>query len=156
MGHVGNTSCPSTTNTLQWDSEGFICRVSQDVALSPSRKLGIMTLSISQFMDLARRRAEVNSSHFTEWFTDSYSLSADGTCGNHLVEDVPLPVGRPGWFRLEHIDQQGFPTQINSRSTLGQWKYWSPNSDDIGVKCGAMRSFVTSSGTCALDLGIPA
>ena len=107
-------------------------------------------------MDLASRRLEVASPRFAEWLADTYTTNSKGICHDSLGEVVELPHSRPGWFSLEDTDAHEFPTKVNERNSLGLWKYWSPNPHDPRIKCGAMRSFMTSSGTCSLDLGIPA
>ncbi|PMD46006.1 hypothetical protein L207DRAFT_576886 [Hyaloscypha variabilis F] len=142
--------------TLKWDSKGYVCRISHEAAMGLSKKLGLETLSVSQFMDLASRRPEVASPNFAEWLSDTYTIDSNGVCYDHSGDIVDLPRGRPGWFLLEDVNKEGYPIKINDQNSLGLWKYWSPNIIDPGVKCGAMRSFVTSSGTCSLDLGIPA
>ena len=60
---------------LCWDSEGFIYRVSHDIAIGLSREPGIVTLSASQLMNLVKRRHEVASSNFAEWFSDTYTIN---------------------------------------------------------------------------------
>jgi len=139
---------------VEWDSEGHICRVTHDVTIRLSRKLNIVTLSVAEYMSLAQREPSVASSNFAEWLSDSFTLDASGSCFNGHNEPVEMPVGRPGWFRLDEVDGRGFPTNLKENSA-GDWKYWSLNPEDSGVRSGAMRSFVTSSGTCSLDLGIP-
>jgi hypothetical protein len=47
--------------TLKWDSRDFIDGGSHDVAFSFSKKLGIVTLSVSQVMELATQKTEVAS-----------------------------------------------------------------------------------------------
>jgi len=124
--------------------------------MSLSQKLGIVTLSVRQFMGLASRTPEVASPRFAEWLSDTYIIDSNGICYDNSGSIVDLPHGRPGWFRLEDVSYEGYPMKVNDQNSIGLWKYWSPNLNDPGVKCGAMRSFVTSSGTCSLDLGIPA
>ncbi|KAE9370188.1 hypothetical protein N431DRAFT_468258 [Stipitochalara longipes BDJ] len=141
---------------LDWNSEGYVCRMSHEAAMTLSQKLGIVALSVAQFMGLASRRPEVSSSRFAEWLADTYTIDSDGICYAQSGEVVKLPHGRPGRFRLKDVDKEGYPTKVNDQNSLGLWKYWSPNPNDPEAKCGAMRSFVTSSGTCSLDLGIPA
>jgi hypothetical protein len=47
--------------TLKWDSRDFIYGGSHDIAISFSKKLDIVTLSVSQFMELATQKTEVAS-----------------------------------------------------------------------------------------------
>jgi len=119
-------------------------------------KTGYCRFASRPFMGLASRRPEVSSSMFAEWLADTYKIDLSGICYSRSGKIVKLPRGRPGWFRLEDVNKQGYPTEVNDQSSLGLWKYWSPNPNDPGVECGAMRSFVTSSGSCSLDLGVPA
>ncbi|OAG41893.1 hypothetical protein AYO21_03896 [Fonsecaea monophora] len=126
-------------------------------------------LNIREFVALAQRRPEVASSSFAEWLSDTFAI--------YNTEQVPqvasnavllkfnngqlqsqdgqwrIPVSRPGWFDIGDVGPGGLPTKLSSTNLLGHWKFWSPESSDF--ISGAMRSLVTSSGTCSLDLGVP-
>lgn len=113
------------------------------------------------------------SEYFAEWLIDTYAISAEGQiqkCPENttLLEHrsskagfelrssnttVAFPIARPGWFSLLDAGSNGIPKSLCSISQPGKWKFWSPDSTDF--MSGAMRSFVMSSGTCSLDLGIP-
>lgn len=66
---------------------------------------------------------------------------------------MTIPVARPGWFELADTGINGLPESLCSITLPGKWKFWSPEATNF--VSGAVRSFVTSSGTCSLDLGIP-
>ncbi|KAK4631165.1 hypothetical protein CLAFUW4_03784 [Fulvia fulva] len=68
---------------------------------------------------------------------------------NHVLCEY---TARPGWFDLEDIDERGLPTRFIRHNAAGKWKFWTHGHD---FTAGAMRSYVTSSGTCSLDLGVP-
>jgi hypothetical protein len=92
--------------TLNWDPKGYICRISHEAAMGLSQKLGIATLSVSQFMNLASRRPEVASQNFAEWLSETYTIDSNGVCYDHCGDIVDLPHGRPGWFRLEDVNKR--------------------------------------------------
>ncbi len=56
------------------------------------------------------------------------------------------PVARPGWFDINSVGGDGLPTSTSL------WKFWTP--EDPRYICGSVRSFVPSSVTCSLDLGV--
>lgn len=139
---------------VQWDSDGFICGLTHTATIAICEKLGIVLLSVKEFMALVKRHPDIASHQFAEWFIDSFIMDEEQNYTNGEGTNVELPFGRPGWFRLEEIDEEGIPNHVQQRNSLGLWKYWSPN--ETNMVSGALRSFVTSSGTCSLDLGIPA
>ncbi|KUJ24631.1 DHH phosphoesterase [Mollisia scopiformis] len=112
---------------LSWDDHGFVCGVSHDVAMQLTKELGMRMLWVHEFMQLAHQ--------------------------HHRVALRYLHLAQPGWFNLDEIDHDGLPTTLSPTNQPGLWKFWSPESTEH--VCGAVRSFVTSSGTCSLDLGIP-
>ena len=138
---------------LTWNSKGEICGVSYADKEALSRDLGITNLSVRDFMALVCREPKVASSEFAEWLIDRYTLSETRQCFDSQNKFVEMPISRPAWFRLEDVDDRGLPRRTSSSYSPGLWKFWSPG--DIGFTSAAMRSFVTSSGTCSLDLGIP-
>lgn len=157
---------------LQWDEHGFVCGVSLDIATRLTKALGIKVLSVREFMHLVHRHPQLQSEHFAEWLADTYQLqetvrnpAADTnpiilhqkSSSAHLISSdgsVRIPISRPGWFHLSDIGEDGLPSKLSSLSQSGHWKFWSPESTDHTL--GALRGFVSSSGTCSLDLGIPA
>lgn len=138
---------------LQWNEEGYVCAVSHEVAQAMSKALGIIALSVAEFMDLAKREPRVASVNFAEWFADRYTLTEDSQILDSNGQIVAITPARPGWFVLDDIDHRGLPNKIFKSSSLGLWKFWTP--DHCGLTFGGLRSFVTSSGTCSLDMGIP-
>ena len=104
-------------------------------------------------MALVCREPKVVSSEFAEWLTDRYTLSETRQCFDSQNKFVEMPISRPAWFRLEDVDDRGLPRRTSSLNSPGLWKFWSPGHTEF--TSAAMRSFVTSSGTCSLDLGIP-
>jgi hypothetical protein len=69
-------------------------------------------------MSLALRRPQVASPTFAEWLEGTYYIDSDGICRNNAEEVIELPLGRPGWFKLEDTDARGFPTKVDSRNSL--------------------------------------
>ncbi|KAE8440548.1 hypothetical protein EG329_007254 [Mollisiaceae sp. DMI_Dod_QoI] len=158
---------------LEWDVNGFICGIPHGFAMKLTARLGMRMLSVQEYMQLARRHPEVRSEEFSEWLSDTYAVRTGDKTGiqpnavlvlrqdysqspSTLVsenEGIKIPIARPGWFDLDDTGDDGLPTSLCSINQPGQWKFWSPESTEF--ICGAMRSFVTSSGTCSLDLGIP-
>ena len=138
---------------LRWNNKGHVQGVSYDVAMALSANLGIQVLSVSEFMSLVKREPRVASSEFAEWLTDRYTLSKSGKMLDAQGKVVRAPTARPGWFDLEDCDERGLPTKLSYMNVPSMWKFWTPGSSEW--EAGAMRSFVTSSGTCSLDLGIP-
>ena len=138
---------------LRWDNKGQMCGVSYDDSMALSGQLGIETLCVREFMSLAVRQPRVASSYFAEWLTNQYTLSKTGQTLDGQGNVIPVPRGRPDWFHLEDRDVDGLPTKLVNEKRPGMWKFWSPWYPDCVA--GAMRSFVISSGTCSLDLGIP-
>ena len=139
---------------LTWNSKGEICGVSHADKEALSRELGITNLSVRDFMALVSREPRVASSEFAEWLTDRYTLSDTRQCFDSQNKLVEMPISRPAWFRLEDVDDRGLPKRTSSFNSPGLWKFWSPGHTDF--TSAAVRGFVTSSGTCSLDLGIPA
>lgn len=139
---------------LTWNNKGEICSVSYAEKEALSRELGITNLSVRDFMALVRRESKVASSEFAEWLIDRYTLSETRQCFDSQNEFVEMPISRPAWFRLEDVDDRGLPGRTSSSNSPGLWKFWSPGHTEF--TSAAMRSFVTSSGSCSLDLGIPA
>jgi len=158
---------------IEWDENGFICGVHHGLAMKLTTNLGMRTLSVQEYMQLARRHSEMQSEDFSEWLSDTYVVCEENDTplepnGAIVLKRDPsispptlvstnaqitVPVARPGWFDLHNTRDDGIPTKLSSVNQPGQWKFWSPESTKF--TCGAMRSFVTSSGTCSLDLGIP-
>ncbi|KAL7930848.1 hypothetical protein V8C35DRAFT_324056 [Trichoderma chlorosporum] len=138
---------------LRWDNNGHINGVSYDESKAICKELGIVMLSVREFMHLARREPRVASDMFAEWLLDSYTLSSDKRMIDLSGREVVVPPSRPGWFDLEDIGDDGLPTKISGSLAAGRWKFWT-HEDDRFVS-SAVRSFVTSAGACSLDLGIP-
>ena len=138
---------------LTWNSKGEVCGVSYAEKEALSRELGITSLSVRDYMALVLREPKVASPDFAEWLTDRYTLSTTRQCFNFQNELVEMPISRPAWFKLEDADDRGLPRRTISSNAPGLWKFWSPGHTDF--TSAAIRSFVTSSGTCSLDLGIP-
>ncbi|KAK4631626.1 hypothetical protein CLAFUW4_03785 [Fulvia fulva] len=55
---------------VQWNSKGHVCGLGHAVSLRLAEKLGSITLSVQQFMHLARRQPRVASDEFAEWLKD--------------------------------------------------------------------------------------
>lgn len=158
---------------LRWDDHGFVCGVSHDLARKLSEALSIRMLNVREFMQLAQRHPELQSEEFSEWLSDTYEIELEGRnklptskqtptllhqypSGSHLVSSTcstKIPIARPGWFHLNDIGEDGIPIKPSSSNQPDHWKFWSPESTQHIL--GAMRGFVSSSGTCSLDLGIP-
>jgi hypothetical protein len=138
---------------LSWDKNGFINKIPYDEATRLCSELGSVILSVKEFMNLAKREPRVASSDFAEWLNDTFVLFQDGRMVNSNGSTLNVPVSRPGWFYLDSIGADGLPTAISALPEPGKWKFWTQN--DSSFSAAAVRSFVTSSGTCSLDLGIP-
>ncbi|KAL7797735.1 hypothetical protein V8C43DRAFT_313887 [Trichoderma afarasin] len=138
---------------LTWNNNGHVNSVSYDESKAISKDLGIVMLSVREYMHLARREPRVASEVFAEWLVDSYTLSSDKRMIDFSGREVVVPPSRPGWFDLDDIGDDGLPTQISGSPAAGKWKLWT-HEDDRFVS-SAVRSFVTSAGACSLDLGIP-
>lgn len=138
---------------VKWNSKGHIYGLSYDDACALAASLGSMMLSVRDFMHLAVREPRVASPHFAEWLSGTYELSKTGETLDHNGNNVDTPVSRPGWFNLSDIGGCGNPRKRVSSNEEGLWKFWTPGSSEW--KSAAVRSYVTSSGTCSLDLGIP-
>lgn len=130
-------------------------------------------LGAQEFIGVAQRYPEVESSSFAEWLLDTFAICgkerspmvADETVllkfshqtnGFQLQsQDVRwnIPIARLEWFDIRNVGPEGLPTTISSSNSVGHWKFWSLGSTEL--ISGAMRSFVTYSGTCSLDLGTP-
>jgi len=138
---------------IRWNSDGYICGISHDACAALSQEPGIKMLSACDFMALNKRQPRMASSEFPEWLTDLYTITTDGQYLDSCGGTTQMPLGRPGWFDLEDIDDAGLSMKLSSLNSKGKWKYWS--LEDPTFTSGAMRSFFTSSGTRSLDLGIP-
>ena len=138
---------------LKWNDKGEICGVSFTEKELLCRELGIKSIAVSDFMALARREPRIASPDFAEWLADCYTFSDTHQCFDSRNQLVDLPHARPAWFDLDDIDHRGFPKKITSMNNPRSWKFWTPGHS--GYTSAAIRSFVTSSGTCSLDLGIP-
>lgn len=138
---------------VAWNSDGYICGVSYEKSKALSRQLGITMLSVREFMALAKREPRVASSQFGEWLTDKYSVDSEGRTLDSQGSLVQVAMARPAWFDLGDIDESGLPSKLSTSSSSGKWKFWTPGHTEF--QSGAIRGFVTSSGTCSFDLGIP-
>ncbi|KAM7192132.1 DHH phosphoesterase [Rhypophila sp. PSN 637] len=141
--------------TLKWDQNGHINQISYDDVKALSAELGIVMLSVRDYMNLAKREPRVASPHFAEWLDDTFSLLPDQeVMVNASGQRLDIPPSRPGWFDIESVRVgDGLPSTTSSSPGAGRWKIWTQN--DRTFKAAAVRSFVTSSGTCSLDMGIP-
>jgi hypothetical protein len=139
--------------TLKWDHNGYVNQISYDDARCLSAELGIVMLSVRDFMNLAKREPRVASPNFAEWLDDTYNLLPDQSMVAANGQRLGVPPSRPGWFDLDCVAADGFPSKLSSSPGAGKWKFWTQG--DSSFKAAAVRSFVTSSGTCSLDLGIP-
>ncbi|KAI1422157.1 hypothetical protein F5Y12DRAFT_786959 [Xylaria sp. FL1777] len=139
--------------SLTWNSNGYVSGISSDEVTLLSQELGLVMLSVQDFMHLARREPRVASNEFAEWLSDSYTLSSKHRMLDSSGKELNIPPSRPGWFNIDDIASSGLPCNISSAPDAGRWKFWS--LEDVGFRSSAVRSFVTSSGTCSLDLGIP-
>ncbi|GAP92259.1 hypothetical protein SAMD00023353_7600010 [Rosellinia necatrix] len=139
--------------SLRWNSNGYVRGVSSDEVKLLSQELGLVMLSVQDFMHLAQREPRVASNEFAEWLSDSFFLSPHGRMLDSGERELEIPASRPGWFDINNIADSGLPSDISPTPTAGKWKFWS--LEDPGFKSTAVRGFVTSSGTCSLDLGIP-
>lgn len=139
--------------SLRWDHNGHVNQVSYDEAELLCKELGIVVLDVKQFMHLAQRETSVASPDFAEWLHDTFSLSADHQMLDAKDKPLSIPASRPAWFNLCDVGDDGLPAEISPKPAAGKWKFWT--LDDPSFVSGAVRSFVTSSGTCSLDLGIP-
>lgn len=81
---------------LRWNDQGYICAVPREDAQALYGGLGITTLSIREFMALARREPRVASSVFAEWLTDLYTLGEEGQCFDSRGELVEMPTAKDG------------------------------------------------------------
>ena len=137
---------------LKWDDKGRVCGITHDVSMAVATVIGSTTLSVSQYMALAVREPRAASTEFAEWLTDRYTYK-EGIMFDSDGSPTSVSIARPGWFDLENTDEHGIPNALTRTSSPGKWKFWS--LVDPTIQSGAVRSFVTSSGTCSLDLGIP-
>ena len=138
---------------LTWDRNGYIHQVSYDEVKLLSNELGIVMLSVRDYMNLVKREPKLASPDFAEWLGDTYTLSPENRMMDSEGQLLNVPSSRPGWFELAHVGNNGLPTNLSSLPGTGKWKFWTQS--DSSFTAGAVRSFVTSSGTCSLDLGIP-
>ncbi|PNP59490.1 hypothetical protein THARTR1_00980 [Trichoderma harzianum] len=138
---------------LTWNNNGHVNSVSYDESRAICKELGIVILSVREYMHLARREPRVASDVFAEWLLESYTLSSDKRMIDFSGREVVVPPSRPGWFDLDDIGDEGLPTQISGSPAAGKWKFWT--HEDGRFVSSAVRSFVTSAGVCSLDLGIP-
>jgi inorganic pyrophosphatase/exopolyphosphatase len=159
------------THSLEWDDAGFVCGVSYNLSRALAEALGMIMLSVEDYMDLARRHPELQSNTFAEWLYDTFVFEQGNDTPRHYPEtnklamntasafqhlsatNLSIPVGRPGWFDLSEVSCNGLPSKLHTTSRPGNWKFWSLEAKEH--TSGALRNFVTSSGTCSLDLGIP-
>lgn len=138
---------------IRWDDDGYITRIPYDDCIRLAETLGIYVLSVSQYMSLAKRQPRVMSLEFAEWLVDTYELGDDGQTLALNSESIQISLARPGWFKLEDCDtDSGIPLRVSRVASPGNWKFWSLEERFTSA---AIRSFVMSSGTCCLDLGIP-
>jgi len=137
---------------LNWNKEGYVCGVDHDTSMKLSKALDSVTISVAQYMRLALREPRVASSKFAEWLTDPYTMR-EGRMSDVVGNIVYSDTARPGWFDLTCIGERGLPPSFANESGLHKWKLWTLGHGYM--TSGAMRGFVTSSGTCSLDLGIP-
>jgi hypothetical protein len=158
---------------LKWNDQGYVCGVSYDLAMGIAKELDICVLSLRDYVRIAREVPEVMSSDFAEWLSDTYVFEQGDKTPKHYPDTnllrksssasekvlrttsgkLEIPVGRPGWFDFASLGEDGLPTRLNETSQPGDWKFWSLEATEH--TSGALRNFVTSSGTCSLDLGIP-
>ncbi|KAK5993557.1 hypothetical protein PT974_06991 [Cladobotryum mycophilum] len=139
--------------TLQWNQKGHVHKISYDEVKSLSAELGIVMLSVQEFMHLAKREPRMASSNFAEWLDDTYTLLPDDRMKRSDGNVLDVPPSRPGWFDLSSVGEDGLPTDISSSAGENRWKFWTQS--DSSFEAAAVRGFVTSSGTCSLDLGVP-
>lgn len=141
--------------SISWNNDGHVNRISYHMAKKLCRELNSVLLSVQEFMHLAKRLPCVASHDFAEWLNDTFTLSPDGKC---ILDSsggtTTLSHARPAWFELDSIGKDGLPTTTTTSPDMNLWKFWTPGDPDFVA--AATRSFVTSSGTCSLDLGIPA
>lgn len=141
--------------SLSWNNDGHVNRISYHMAQRLCRELDSVLLSVQDFMHLAKRQPCVASHDFAEWLNDTFTLSPDG---KFILDSsggiTTLSHARPAWFALDSVGKVGLPTTTTSSPAMNLWKFWTPG--DPTFVAAATRSFVTSSGTCSLDLGIPA
>ncbi|KAF5649810.1 DHH phosphoesterase [Fusarium tjaetaba] len=140
--------------SVTWDDNGYVNKVSYKMAKGLSQELGSVLLTVQDFMGLAQRQPWAASQEFAEWLDDTYTLSQESTAmldakGN----PISVPQARPAWFSLDNIDGRGLPTLLSEFPERDLWKFWTLGHR--GFTAAAVRSFVVSSGTCSLDLGIP-
>jgi hypothetical protein len=156
---------------VQWDEHAFVCVISHDVATKLTKALGVKMLNVKDFMQLAHRHPQLQSEHFAERLSDTYQLrefvdvQASHAVPTILHQDpssfgllsssasLKMLIARPGWIHLDDIGNDGLPKKLCSLNQSGHWKFWSPESTQHAL--GALRGFVSSSGTCSLDLRIP-
>ncbi|ORY09811.1 hypothetical protein BCR34DRAFT_540285 [Clohesyomyces aquaticus] len=139
---------------LEWNGDGFVYAVSYDLAKALSSRLSIRMLTVQEYMGLVGRHPEVASHYFAEWLHDTYATRANTSTSHYIdTKGSRIPIGRPGWFSISDVGERGLPKRVDELPQPGLWKFWSPDFTDF--VSGALRNFVTSSGTCSLDLGIP-
>ncbi|EFQ30439.1 hypothetical protein CGRA01v4_09981 [Colletotrichum graminicola] len=140
--------------SVTWNDNGYVNAVSYRIAKELCQELGSVLLSVREFMGLVKRQPQVASNRFAEWLDSTYTASPGG-CGmlDAHGQLVPLAQARPAWFSLDNINIDGLPTRVSESPGTDLWKIWTIGHH--GFTSAAVRSFVTSSGTCSLDLGIP-
>jgi hypothetical protein len=137
---------------VRWNDKGQICGVTHETSLALAAALGSVPMTVRQYIALAQREPRVASTEFAEWLADTYTYK-DSVVFDSNGAPIPMPSARPGWFGLANTDEHGIPITLTATSSLDEWKFWTPC--DPTFQSGAIRGFVTSSGTCSLDLGIP-
>jgi hypothetical protein len=111
---------------LSWDQNGYIHKVSHADVMALSAKLGMVVLSVKDFMNLVQREPRVTSHKFAEWLQDSYELTPDGEMRDSTGKVLDVPSSRPGWFDLDNVGaDKGLPTSVSMAPGANKWKFWT-------------------------------
>ncbi|MCU0652444.1 MAG: tetratricopeptide repeat protein, partial [Candidatus Omnitrophica bacterium] len=170
---------------LNWDDEGSIVFISREEGMRLLGELNAVGLTCAEYWKVYKDAGDsrdremlrsLESEQFTEWL-DVHFYQANGKY--YMIEhprlpieknesnliykgksiEVKIPKGRPGWFNPEDakFSVVGIPQNIRQvfEGKNTPWKYWDIYTDFLKTGLGAIRGYVTSSGTPSLDLGIP-
>lgn len=165
---------------ITWDDEGRVNFISYPEAKALFSALGSSILSPREYWMIYEEAfrygdtkvlSSLQSESFVEWFDvvlhrdeqDNITMIEhpdvdEGGEFTGTIQTIQQPVGRPGWFLpIENINpDSGMPFNVEKEhpdDDAQLWKYWS--TFKLNQIVGAIRGFVTSSGTASFDLDIP-
>ncbi|MBU1913198.1 MAG: hypothetical protein KKB22_06690, partial [Candidatus Omnitrophica bacterium] len=168
---------------ITWDDEGNVVHISRNDGSMLLKELGATMLTPAElwivYKDAQDAKDEqilksLTSLDFAEWF-DVHFMEENGKC--YMIEhpkieknedgtfvykgdrtEVNITKGRAGWFNpQDNTDTIGMPVKLEKTFRGGNtpWKFWDIYTKFLKTGLGAIRSYVTSSGTPSMDLGIP-